>query len=272
VRGGGGLDPWTGEVFLGADDLAEDLRDLADDDDVRAVVLRIDSPGGSALASDLMLREVERLRRAKPVVVSMSDVAASGGYYIASRATAIVAEAGTLTGSIGVVSGKFVTSGFERELLGISRDPLQRGANAGIYAPRERFTPAQAERLAAQMAHVYDTFVGHVAEGRKLSREKVDAVAQGRLWTGEEALRVGLVDALGGLDVAVARAREAAQIAAQAEVRIRFVPAPSGLLELLFSEERRGEPLSLEALAARLAPAGPALELPRAWRRLAAPW
>src|SRR6185503_1895847 len=130
----GGTAPWSEEVFLGSDAMVSLLRDLARDDSIAAVVLRIDSPGGSALASDLILRAVDRLRERKPVVVSMSDTAASGGYYIAARATRIVAEPATLTGSIGVFGGKFVTRRFEEEVLGFGHDSQRRGANAGIYS------------------------------------------------------------------------------------------------------------------------------------------
>lgn len=271
VRGRGGVDGFTGELFLGSDDLHQQLEDLREDDAVAAVVLRIDSPGGSALASDLILRDVERLATQKPVVVSMSDVAASGGYYIAAKARTIVAEAATITGSIGVVSGKFVTSAFESELLGISHDPLQRGNNAGIYGPRAPFTPQQEARVQAAMQRVYDTFVGHVAAGRRLSREAVDAAAQGRVWTGADALRVKLVDELGGLDLAIERARAAAGVDAAA-LRIAYYPSPPSLLDLLRQAERPPRPLSLDTVTARLAGRGELLELPRAWRGLTAPF
>ncbi len=143
VRGDSGSDPFASERLLGSADMATELRDLAEDDAVVAVVLRIDSPGGSALASDLILREVELLAAEKPLVVSMSDVAASGGYYIAARASRIVAEPATITGSIGVVTGKLATGRFQEELLGITHDPLQRGANADLYSEPEavRRTP-----------------------------------------------------------------------------------------------------------------------------------
>ncbi|MGH9360872.1 MAG: S49 family peptidase, partial [Thermoanaerobaculia bacterium] len=183
VRGKGGMEPWTQEVFLGSESLAEILSDLAEDDGIHAVVLRVDSPGGSALASDLILRQVELLAREKPVVVSMSDVAASGGYYIAAKAHKIVAEPATLTGSIGVYGGKFVTRRLQEEHLGVTHDTLKRGANADIYTSLAPFTAAQQARVDGLMRRVYDTFVGHVARGRKLSPRDVEAVAQGRVWT-----------------------------------------------------------------------------------------
>lgn len=271
-RGESGQSAFGGDGAVGSTDLARSLRRLAEDRDVAAVVLRIDSPGGSALASDLILREVDRLRARKPVVVSMGDLAASGGYYIAARASQIVAEPATLTGSIGVFSGKFVTSGLETNLLGITHDPLRRGRNAAIYSSREAFTPEQQQRVRALMENVYATFVGHVAAGRKLPRERVQAIAEGRVWTGADALRVGLVDALGGLDVALARARSLAGIAPRQAVRIGYYPAPRGVLDALLSERREDGDLSLESLAAQLAPGGVRVELPPAFRGLARPF
>jgi protease-4 len=147
VRGGGGSDPFASERLLGSGDMATELRALAEDDSVVAVVLRIDSPGGSALASDLILREVDLLGAEKPLVVSMSDVAASGGYYIAARASRIVAEPATITGSIGVVTGKLATGRFQEELRGVTHDPLQRRQRRPHHpAPFERQTARCAPR------------------------------------------------------------------------------------------------------------------------------
>ncbi len=171
MRGAGGVEPWGGERYLGSDDARRRRSSgSSEDDDVRAVVLRIDSPGGSALASDLILRRVELLAAEKPVVVSMSDLAASGGYYIAAKATRIVAEPGTLTGSIGVVSGKLATGRFQEELLGATHDPLQRGAHAGLYSPLVPFDDAQRALLGRRIDDVYGLFLDHVASGRKLER------------------------------------------------------------------------------------------------------
>src|SRR4029077_17782764 len=143
----------TEESYLGSDKMAEGLHDLREDDSVAAVVLRIDSPGGPALASDLILRQVEKLKKKKPVVVSMSDEAASGGYYIAAKATKIVAEPATLTGSIGVFGGKFVTRRFEEEILGIGHATQKRGANADIYSSLQPYTPQQEARIQQLMDH-----------------------------------------------------------------------------------------------------------------------
>jgi protease-4 len=253
--------------------VAEILSDLAADDGVAAVVLRIDSPGGSALASDLILREVELVAARKPLVVSMSDVAASGGYYIAAKAHKIVAEPATLTGSIGVFGGKFVTGRFQQEVLGITHDALKRGENADIYTSLAPWNEAQQAQVDALMRRIYDSFLTHVARGRRLTRQQVQAVAQGRVWTGEEAKRLRLVDELGGFDRAIELAREAAGIAPETSVRLAFYPEPPSWLDLLLEDE---EPLLPAALvrflrALERPPAG-ALELPREIARLTRPF
>lgn len=269
VRGSGGVEPWSDELFVGSDDLAELLRRLAEDSRVPAVVLRVDSPGGSALASDLILRELELLAEEKPVVVSMSDVAASGGYYIAAKAEKIVAEPGTLTGSIGVVLGRFATAGLEREHLGITRDSIARGENAGIWRSPEPLTPPQEAEIRSEMARVYDVFVGHVADGRGMERAAVERVAEGRVWLGEDALRLGLVDELGGLDRAIELAKEAAGLAADEPLRVGFYPEPKGWLELFLEPRKPLLPAGLEALRELVAPRPTGLlELPVELRRL----
>ncbi len=275
VRGGGGSNPFANESLLGSSAVASSLRALADDDSVLAVVLRIDSPGGSALASDLILREVEQLRAKKPVVVSMSDVAASGGYYIAARATRIVAEPATITGSIGVVTGKLATGRFQEELLGVTHDPLQRGANADLYAGLKPFDERQTALLGRRVGEIYGRFLDHVAAGRNLPRPAVEAVAAGRVWTGADALAVGLVDELGGLDRAVALAREAANVPDSTALGLVYEPQPESFWDLLAA--RRHDP-GLEARLLALAgarfgvqPPHPQLELEldAAWQELA---
>jgi protease-4 len=246
---------------------------VAEDDGIPAVVLRIDSPGGSALASDLILHEVERLRRKKPVIVSMSDYAASGGYYIAARATRIVAEAATLTGSIGVVGGKFATRRFERDLLGITHDQLKRGANADLYSSTDPYTPAQTAQVERLMGRAYDLFVGHVAAGRHMTRQAVEAVAAGRVWTGADARPIGLVDEIGGLDRAIELARSSAGLPATGALRLEIYPRPRSWLEVF--RDRRDSPLpeTLLRLARSLEARPPdLLELPAEERRLAQPF
>jgi protease-4 len=272
VRGEGGLEPWSQQRYLGSQDLAELLSELADDSAVAAVVLRIDSPGGSALASELMLREVVRLTEAKPVVVSMSSLAASGGYYIASRTTKIVAEAATLTGSIGVVGGKLVTRRFQQELLGISHDSLSRGANADFYSTLSTFSPVQEERFRTQMEAIYRRFVTHVAEGRSLAPAAVEELARGRIWSGERALALGLVDEIGGLDRALELAAEAAGLTAS-DLAVGYYPEPPSWLEILEGRRTLAARSPLAALEAALAPRAPQLlELPVELTRLAEPF
>lgn len=264
VRGSNGTDPWSQQRFAGSETLGAILRELADDPGVPAVILRVDSPGGSALASDLMLREVIRLAERKPLVVSMSDVAASGGYYIASMATGIVAEPTTITGSIGVVGGKFVLRRFQEDLLGITHDTLARGANADFFSSLDHFSPEQALHYERLMGRIYDAFVGHVAEGREMTRAAVEAVAQGRIWTGRQALDNGLVDQLGGLDVALDLARQQAGLETGESIAIDFYPRPPSLMDFLSQslEPFLGRPTA-ESLLLRSLPSAPMpLELP----------
>ncbi len=271
LRGESGINPWTDEIVLGSDDIVPLLERLAEDRSVAAVVLRIDSPGGSALASDLILRAADRLAAKKPLVASLSDVAASGGYYIATRAHRIVADPATITGSIGVWGGKFVTERFQRELLGLTHDTLKRGANADIYSSLQPFSPDQAAHYARLMRQVYDTFLTQVAEGRRMSREDVEVVAEGRIWTGAMARERRLVDELGGLERAIDLARERAGL--DPGVAVHFFPKPPRLLELLL---RRRSPLLradvLRLLRGRDPQAPLTLELPPELARLAQPF
>lgn len=221
-----------GEYTLGSDTLVTWIRTARADTDVRAIVLRIDSPGGSAVASEIIWRELMLTRAIKPVVVSMGDVAASGGYYIAVPATRIVAEPGTLTGSIGVVTGKFAVGG-ALEKLGITTDAVTDGAMAGLNSPFQPFSEAERARVAAQMRETYRQFVGRVAESRGLSPDAVDAIAQGRVWSGRQAQARGLVDVLGGLSDAIREARALAKIPASTAVRLTLYPEHRSLLDIL---------------------------------------
>lgn len=173
------------------------LEALRTDSSVRGVLLRIDSPGGDALASDLIHREIERLSKEKPVVVSMGDVAASGGYYIAAPADAIFAEVGTITGSIGVVGLKMNLSGLY-ERLGIAKEAVQKGARAGLFSEAQGLSGDEREAIEQEMEAIYATFLERVARGRNLSPSNVEPIAQGRIWSGRRGQAVGLVDALGG--------------------------------------------------------------------------
>jgi protease-4 len=215
---------------LGAQTLSDALADAADDDDVRAIIFRIDSPGGSALASDLVWRATQAARKKKPVIVSMSDVAGSGGYYIAAGATKIIAQPGTMTGSIGVVSARPNVHGLLAR-LGINTETLTRGTFADLEDITTPLQPAARQKLIDEMTHIYDLFVDRVASGRHLTPEQVNAIGRGRVWTGAQAKENGLVDELGGFTAAVQTAKQAVGIDAQQEVELVFYPKAESLLQ-----------------------------------------
>jgi protease-4 len=222
----------VGNQVVGSDTLTEYIRRARADDSIRAIVLRVDSPGGSAIASDVIWREMMLTRSSKPVIASMGDVAASGGYYIAMPAHAIVAQPGTLTGSIGVVMGKFVLDGtFDK--LGLNMEAVGRGTYAEIYSPVRPFTATERAKIEEQMQATYDLFVEKAAQGRQTTPEKIDAVGQGRVWTGRQARELGLVDELGGLQRAIALAKERAEIPEDREVSLVIYPPRKSFYELV---------------------------------------
>jgi protease-4 len=247
-----------GSDNMGSDTVVRWLRQAGENDAVAAVVFRVDSPGGSGLASDMIWRQVEVLRKTKPVVVSMSDVAGSGGYYIAMGADGIVAQPGTITGSIGVVSGKFVVKGL-LDYIGYNEVTLKRGENSDIFNGYNRFTPEQEKLVQDQMAVFYRDFVTKVAQGRKSTYEAVDRIAQGRIWSGEDAVKLGLADRLGGIHEAVAMAKEKAKLRADEPVRIVIYPKPKSFFESLL--RGAGDELAQARTLAALPP-----ELRRAYR------
>jgi protease-4 len=211
--------PLSPTAGAGSDTVGAALRSAARDDSVRAVVLRVDSPGGSYVASDVIWREVWQVRAAgKPVIASMGDVAASGGYFVAMGAEAIVAQPGTVTGSIGVFSGKVVTAGL-LERLGVGTDAVVEGRHARMFSPRVGFDEEQWRRLSEWLDRVYDDFVGKVAAARGISRDRAHELARGRVWTGADACERGLVDELGGVRRAAELARARAGLRADAELR-----------------------------------------------------
>ncbi|MGA9525738.1 MAG: signal peptide peptidase SppA, partial [Myxococcaceae bacterium] len=235
MRGESDFDPLSGESTLGSDSVAAAFRKAVDDDDVKAIVFRVDSPGGSYVASDTVRREVQRAReQGKPVVVTMGNLAASGGYFVSLDADRIVAQPGTLTGSIGVYAGKFVTRDFW-EKLGVNWETVAVGQNAALFSTDSEFTPEQHRKLESELDRIYGDFTAKAAAGRKLPLEKLQAVAKGRVWTGADAKELGLVDELGGFPKALELAKELAKIGTDEKVRIELFPRPKSPVELLLA-------------------------------------
>jgi protease-4 len=232
--GKSGFDPVNGEI-AGSDTLIDYIRQARRDSSVRAIVLRIDSPGGSAPASDAIWRELIVARNEKterPLIASMSDLAASGGYYIAMPAQVIVAQPTTLTGSIGIFGGKFVTGGLY-EKLGARIDSTSIGRHAEMNSPVRPYNADELKKVQEQLQAFYDQFVEKVADSRHTQPEKIDAIAQGRVWTGRQAKQNGLVDQLGGLDRAIAVAKQRAKIPVESEVELVAYPPRKSFYELL---------------------------------------
>jgi protease-4 len=245
ASGKSGFDPLNGPI-LGSDSFVKQIRELRDDRSVRAIILRVDSPGGSSVASDVIWRELMITRDQKPsrpLVASMSDLAASGGYYISMPAQVIVAQPATLTGSIGVYMGKIALGG-TLEKAGVGTETVTDGANADIYSPFAPFAPPHRERLQSHMQDFYENFVAKAAVSRKTTAERIDAVAQGRVWTGRQARERGLVDTLGGLDEAVRIAKERARIPADEDVELVAYPSRRSLFETI-SEQFGGGSLNV---------------------------
>src|SRR6266446_5123115 len=224
----------SGEESIGSDSLVRTLNEVRDDASIKAVVLRIDSPGGSGLASDIIWRAIESLKGKKPVVVSMSDVAASGGYYIACNANKIVAEPSTITGSIGVVGGKPVVKGFY-DWIGVTNEWVLRGQNSGMFRESEKFSESERKKWLEFLGTTYDDFTSKVAKGRKKEQTYIDSIGQGRVWTGQQGKERGLVDEYGGLDKAIEIAKQLANIPADKSVQRVILPHPPGFFEQLAS-------------------------------------
>jgi protease-4 len=225
-------DPFGGQI-LGSTSIIEALREANEDKQVVAIVLRIDSPGGSALASDLIWRETQVIE--KPIVASMGDVAASGGYYIAMGADKIVAAPGTITGSIGVVGGKLAIRGLYQK-IGITTETIERGKNSGLFASSGPFTDSQRAVVTEFMEDIYRQFTTKAAEGRKSPVEKLRELAGGRVYTGLQAKENGLVDELGTLHDAIAEAKKLAGLDEDDNVRIEVLPEPTNVFETLFGD------------------------------------
>lgn len=244
-RGSSGFDPFGGGGAMGADDVARALRNAASDSRTRAILFRVDSPGGSYVGSDVIRREVIRAReRGIPVVVSMGDAAASGGYMIAADADRIVAQASTITGSIGVIAGRFGFGGL-LDTLGVDVDHVDLGNAQRFYTDSRGIDPQDRARLAEDVDRIYNDFVDLVAQGRSMDRDRVDAVARGRVWSGRDALELGLVDELGGLQVALGEVRSLLGLEADAPVQLRRFPEERSFFESVLELLDPGEGASV---------------------------
>lgn len=230
-------EPLTGQI-MGSDTIVEALKEAADDETVKAIVLRVNSPGGSALASDLIWEATQSTD--KPFVVSMGDVAGSGGYYISMGADRIVAEPGTITGSIGVVGGKFNMGGLY-DKIGITTDVISRGKNSGMFSTTDNFTDSEREVVSAMMQDVYHLFTTKAAEGRKMPLEELEKLAGGQVFTGRVAKRNGLVDQLGTLKDAIALSKQLAGLDPDEKAELKILPEPENPLETLFDVDTDAE-------------------------------
>jgi len=233
ITGGESAPPvWGGDASMGSATITRALRAAREDEDIEAVVMRIDSPGGSGLASDLIWREVQLTSEEKPVIASMSDYAASGGYYIAMGADAIVAEPSTLTGSIGVFAGKMSFSDLY-DKVGLSVETVERGQYADLLTTSRAYTPEERDKIAEMVEDFYSSFISKAAQGRGVEPEEIDRVARGRVWTGAQALEVGLVDEVGGFRAALEVAKQKAGIEPDQEVSLVILPEQYTLLDEL---------------------------------------
>lgn len=238
---------------IGSESIVEELRKARLDDKVKAIVLRVNSGGGSALASDVMFREVELAKKAKPVIGSMSDYAASGGYYMLMGCNKIVAQPNTITGSIGVFSLLFNTETFFKDKLGITYDRVKTNTNADFPSGTHEMTPFQKQTLQRQTERIYADFTGKAAAGRKLSVDSLRAIAGGRVWTGTQGKAIGLVDQLGGLDEAIKLAAQTAKLKA-GDYKLKYQPRKKEFFEQLMSSFNGDEEATVRAQLGELAP------------------
>ena len=221
---------------IGSDDWVAELRKARDDKKVKAIVLRIDSPGGSSLASDVMWREVELARKVKPVIASMADYAASGGYYMAMAADTIVAEPTTITGSIGIFAQFFNFENFLKNKLGITNDRVNTNAHSDFPTVTREMTDFEKDWFQRSVDAGYETFTSKAAKGRKMSIEKLKSLAGGHVWSGIEAKSNGLVDVLGGLEDAIKIAAKKAKLK-EGDYKAKFYPQPKSFFEEIFDKK-----------------------------------
>jgi protease-4 len=243
----------SGDNSIGSETIAEEIRKARLDDKVKAIVVRVNSGGGSALASDVMYREVELAKKAKPVIGSMSDYAASGGYYMLMGCNKIVAEPNTITGSIGVFSLLFNTETFFKDKLGVTFDRVNTNANSDFPAATHEMSPFQKQVLQKQTERIYAQFTSKAAAGRKLPIDSLRAIAGGRVWTGTQGKALGLVDQLGGLDDAVKLAAQSAKLKA-GDYRLKYQPRQKPFFEQLMSSFSDDQETRVQAQLGELAP------------------
>ena len=259
VKGENRFNPLTGAATMGAKTIASAFRAAVRDKNVKAILFRVNSPGGSAVASDTIWREVNQARNAgKAVIVSMGGVAGSGGYYVSAGANKIVAHPATITGSIGVVSGKMVTRSLYNK-LGITFDEVHTNENALLWSSVNDYSEQQWEHIEKRIDRTYDDFVTKVAEGRGMSKDDVLRVARGRIWSGKDALSLGLVDSLGGFGEAIKRAKELAKIPEKTGVKFKIYPKPKSFLKRLLRTDEHNDSVNailneLQTLHGYLAP------------------
>ena len=265
VRGSSSYDPLLGTQTMGSDTVAAAFRAAVADGSVRAIVFRIDSPGGSYVASDTIWREVERARAAgKPVIATMGNVAGSGGYFVAMAADRIVAQPGTVTGSIGVLGGKLVVRDFLANKLGITVDDVAVSEHARMYLSTSPYSADEWQRHQVWLDRVYADFTSKVATGRDMEVDEVRRVARGRIWTGQDAHDLGLVDALGGYAEAIALAKEAMGLEPEEDVRLTLFPKPRPWwAQLVATAPESGEPVGTARSMARV------LDAARPWLEVA---
>lgn len=247
IMPGASTSDFLGDSTLGSDTLVKAIEKASSDATVKAIVLRVDSPGGSALASDLIWRALEKVE--KPIVASMGDVAGSGGYYIAMGADTIFAEPGTITGSIGVVGGKIALEGLYNK-VGITTSVVARGKNSGILSTTTGFTDSEREAMTKLLLDIYKQFTEKAAKGRKMDYEKLEKLARGRIYSGSTALKLGLIDKLGTLEDAVEHAKQLAKLGPDDKVERLILPKPTSPLESLFGPLNPDEQTRVSADAA----------------------
>lgn len=257
ARGENDANPMTGEMTMGSTTTAAAIKQAREDASIKAIVFRVDSPGGSYVASDVIHHEVLLTKGVKPFVVSMGDVAGSGGYFVSMAADKIVAEPATITASIGVVAGKLITTGFW-DKIGITFDAVQRGRHATFFSSGSKYSPEERALFQEWLDRIYKDFVTKVAQGRNKTYDEIHAVAQGRIWSGEDALRLGLIDELGGLTTAIGRALEMARLPPERRVQLVVLPEKKNLLfEILGGEGVRSPFASLRGQVRKLIEEGP---------------